>query len=204
MPQPRLPCVILAGGTATRMGGHDKALLLLQGRPLLQHVCNRIAPQCGAIALAAHRPADTYQAYGLPVLSDSLPGQLGPLAGILAGLDWCAAHGAHHMLSVAVDTPRFPDDLAERLSAAVAGNPLSIAIATAPDRFGTLRRHPTFGLWPVGLREDLRAALRSGLRKPGQWAARHPLKLVAFAEWDAFLNLNTPEDLARAEALPLA
>ncbi len=195
---PALVGVILAGGRATRMGGGDKGLRLIAGRPLLTHVIDRLAPQVGAMVLSANGPHETYAQFGLPVVADSPPLQAGPLAGMLAGLDWAAAQGSSTMVSVAVDTPFFPRDLVARLQAAA--GPGGVAIAAT--RHGqAVRRHPTFGLWPVALRDDLRRALAGGARKLGDWAAQHAPGLAIFDSDgpDPFFNINTPEDLALAE-----
>jgi molybdopterin-guanine dinucleotide biosynthesis protein A len=191
--------VILAGGQATRMGGGDKGLREIAGRTMLDHVIDRFAPQVDALALNANGDGARFSAYGLPVLPDSVAGYPGPLAGVLAGLDWAAAEGHAQVATVAVDTPFFPTDLVARLSAA-AGGGLALA-ATEED--GKLWRHPTFGLWPVSLRDDLRAALAQGLRKIVMWTDRHDAATVIFdsRSRDPFFNVNTPEDLALAQAM---
>ncbi len=197
----RLPAgVILAGGRGLRMGGADKALLTLAGRPLLAHVLDRLAPQVGAIALSANGDPARFASFGLPVLADAGGSGEGPLAGLLAGLDWAAAIGAAHVVAVAVDTPFLPADLVARLAAAA--GPGGAAVAASPDAAGRLRRHPAMGLWPVALRGALRAALDGGLRKAGLWAETAGARVAAFETGasDPFFNLNRPEDLAAAEA----
>ena len=192
-----LPGVILAGGRATRMGGGDKALLTLGGETLLARVIRRLGTQCGPLALNANGDPDRFADYGLPVLPDPLPDHPGPLAGVLAGMEWAAGLGAPAIVTVAADTPFFPSDLAERLSA-----PGGLALAASPDAAGKVWRHPTFGLWPVALRHDLRRALEDGLRKIVRWTDLHGAAEVVFhADADPFFNINTPEDLAAAEAL---
>lgn len=200
------PAVILAGGQATRMGGGDKCLLPLGGRPMLAHVIDRIAPQTGALALNANGDAARFAGYGLPVLPDSIDGFPGPLAGVLAGLDWAAAQGAEAVISVAADTPFFPTDLVARLVAEARGQTHPLVMAATPrdgeetrSMTGKLIRHPTFGLWPTALRDDLRAALLGGLRKVVLWSDPHGGRMAEFADTDAFFNVNTPEDLAEAE-----
>jgi molybdopterin-guanine dinucleotide biosynthesis protein A len=185
--------VILAGGRATRMGGGDKGLLALGDRPILAHVIERLAPQVGRLALNANGDPARFAAFGLPVLPDGVPGFPGPLAGVLAGLDWAVTEGAEAIVTAAADTPFFPRDLAARLARAAAaeGAPLAMAV-TGPDR------HPTFGLWPVALRENLRAALENGLRKVIAWTEPHGCARVEFGDPDAFFNVNTPEELTRA------
>ena len=192
--------VILAGGQATRMGGGDKGLREVAGKPLLAHVIDRLAPQVDAIVLNANGDPARFAAYGLPVAADSLPDWPGPLAGVLAGMDWAAAQDATAVVSVAADTPFFPRDLVGRLHAAASRSGLALA-ATRED--GKLWRHPTFGLWPVALRDDLRAALTNGLRKVVQWADAHEAGSAEFATdpFDPFFNINTPEDIAMAENL---
>lgn len=193
--------VILAGGRATRMGGGDKALRMLGGRRLIDHVIPRLAPHCAALAINANGDPARWAEYGLPVLPDSVPDYPGPLAGVLAGLDWAAAQGAGAIVTVAVDTPLFPGDLVARLIAGAGAS--GVCLAASPDATGQMRRHPTFGLWPVALREDLRAALNGGLRKITLWADAHQAGLARFdsAPFDPFFNVNTPEDIALAEAL---
>ncbi|MFD0859099.1 molybdenum cofactor guanylyltransferase MobA [Roseovarius aquimarinus] len=187
--------IILAGGRATRMGGGDKGLLPLGEATLLDHVIERIAPQAAAVALNANGDPARLARFGLPVLADPVEGFVGPLAGVLAGMDWAAREGAETVVSVAADTPFFPCDLVPRLLLAAEGMEAPLALAATPDG-----RHPTFGLWPVSLRDDLRAALRGGLRKVVQWTDAHGAATATFpAEGDPFFNVNTPEDLARAQ-----
>lgn len=195
--------VILAGGLATRMGGGDKGMLPLGDGTLLTHVVNRLAPQVGDMALNANGDPTRFADTGLPVLPDSVEGFAGPLAGVLAGLDWAAEQGATHVVSAAADTPFFPRDLVDRLFIAAQrdGAPIALAATLDPDR-GALRQ-PTFGLWPVALRDDLRAALNEGVRKVVQWTDRHGAAVAAFAPtpFDPFFNVNTPDDLAHAQTL---
>ncbi|MGB8814745.1 MAG: molybdenum cofactor guanylyltransferase MobA [Paracoccaceae bacterium] len=185
--------VILAGGQGRRMGGADKALLRLAGAPLVQHVCERFEPQVEAVAISANGDPARLAFLGLPVLADDAP--QGPLSGVLAGLDWAASMGADALVTVAVDTPFFPGDLVPQLWLAGGGGP---AIARSGGR-----DHPTFALWPVGLRHDLRVWLAQGEARLMAFAARHHAATCVF-EFDAidpFFNLNTTADLARAEAL---
>lgn len=192
--------VVLAGGLARRMGGGDKPLRLLAGRPLLDHVLARFAPQVGECVLNANGDPARFAAWGLPVLADGIADHPGPLAGILAALDWAAAArpGLPWVVSVPGDCPFIPADLVARLHAAreAAGVPMACAASGG-------WTHPPVALWPVGLRQDLRAALGAGERKIDRWTARHG---CAAAEWpvlphDPFFNANAPEDLAAAEAL---
>ena len=197
----RPPAIILAGGRATRMGGGDTGLREVGGQRLIDRVIARIAPQCGPIALNANGDPARFADLGLPVLPDSLPDHPGPLAGVLAGMDWAASIGAKAVVSVAADTPFFPTDLVERLEAAA--GPSGLALAASPDETGKLWHHPTFGLWPVALRDDLREALKGGLRKVVLWTDRHGAGTASFASspFDPFFNINTPDDIAEAEKL---
>ena len=188
--------MILAGGLSRRMGGGDKCLLPLGDRPLLAHVIERLRPQAGALVLNANGDAARFRPFGLPVVPDDASDFAGPLAGILAALDW--AQRAHPMagsvLTVPADTPFLPRDLAARLRAA--GAP---ALARSDGRI-----HPVVGLWPIGLRETLRTALRTeGIRKVEDWTGGLRPAIVDFDSeaGDPFFNVNTPEDLAHAAAL---
>ena len=193
----KIPGVILAGGRATRMGGGDKGLRIVAGQRLLDHVIARIAPQCGALALNANGDGARFVEFGLPVLADSLAGYPGPLAGVLAGLDWAA----EAIVSVAADTPFFPADLVLRLQAAA--GPSGLCLAASEGEGGRMFRQPTFGLWPVALRHDLRTALEGGLRKVVIWTERHQAGQAGFrgVSFDPFFNINTPEDIVEAERL---
>ena len=203
--------VVLAGGLATRMGGGDKALLPLGGRSLLAHVLARLERQVGAMALNANGDAARFAEYDLPVLADSIAGYPGPLAGVLAGLDWAATQGADAIVTVAADTPFFPTELVEQLVAQAQGQTHPLVLAATPRRADIetksmtsgVIRHPTFGLWPVALRDDLRAALNDGLKKVVLWTDRHDGRLAVFPDQpiDPFFNVNTPDDLQMAEAM---
>jgi molybdopterin-guanine dinucleotide biosynthesis protein A len=192
--------MILAGGLASRMGGGDKGLLPLCGRRLIDHVIDRLAPQVAALALNANDDPARFAALGLPVIPDPVPDRQGPLAGLLAGLDWADGLGAAAMVSVPADTPFLPRDLVARLQAAA--GPEGLAIAASPDAKGRLRAHPVCGLWPVALRPQLRAALAAGERRVGPWAETQGARLARFDAGppDPFFNVNTPADLAAAEA----
>lgn len=196
--------VILAGGLARRMGElgkNDKALLSLDGRPILEHVIGRLRPQVGQMAINANGDPARFAAFGLPVVPDSVDGFAGPLAGVLAGLDWAAeaVPEAEWVVSIACDTPFFPKDLVHRLMAEVEAEGADLACAASGGR-----HHPVFGLWPLSLREDLRAALvEEGVRKVDIWTGRHALAVAEFAvsPYDPFFNANRPEDLAEAERM---
>ncbi len=194
------PAVILAGGKATRMGGGDKGLRTIGGKPLLDHVLDRMRPQSGPIALNANGDPARFTDYGLPVLPDTLPDHPGPLAGVLAGLDWAAANGHDAIVTAAADTPFFPADLVERLEQAAGPSGLALAATRAGEK---IWRQPTFGLWPVTLRDDLRDALQNGLRKIVMWTDQHDAGLAIFDTdpVDPFFNVNTPDDIIEAERL---
>lgn len=193
--------VILAGGQASRMGGGDKGRLLLGGRSLLARVIERTRPQVAALALNANGDPVRFGDLGLPVLPDTVAGFPGPLAGVLAGMDWAAVQGASHVVTVAADTPFLPEDLVPRLLLAAEGGAAIVLASSLVD--GRKTRHPTFGLWSVALRNDLRAALARGERKVGLWAEQQGAVPALFPSGfiDPFFNINTPEDLERAEAL---
>lgn len=201
--------VILAGGLASRMGGGDKGLLQVGGQSLLTRVRDRLAPQVSGLALNANGDAARFEDLGLPVVADSIAGFAGPLAGVLAGLDWAASQGADAIVTAAADTPFFPTDLVARLLAASEGQAHPLVLATTPRTGDELKsggrskvnRHPTFGLWPVALRDDLRTALNEGLRKVVLWTDQHNGREALFeaTPFDPFFNVNTPADLARAE-----
>jgi len=193
--------LLLAGGQSRRMGGGDKALRLLDGIPLLARVIERLRPQVDALVLNANGDAGRFAKFGLPVVSDSVPDFAGPLAGVLAGLDWTAAYrpDSPFVVSVATDAPFFPADLVARLVEGIERECSDLACAASGGR-----SHPVFGLWPVQLREDLRrAVIEDGIRKVDQWTARHRLATVPFADRpvDPFFNANRLEDFAAAEAL---
>ncbi len=190
--------LVLAGGLARRMGGGDKARLRIGGATILQRVLACIGPQSNGVIINANGDPARFADTGLPVVADCVPVFAGPLAGILAGLDWATAHAqdCQWLLSVPGDCPFLPKDLVTRLHEAriAAGTPLACARSAE-------WRHPVVALWPVALREDLRRALiDDGLRKIEIWTARHG---AALADWpaapvDPFFNVNTPEDAARA------
>ena len=186
--------VILAGGAALRMGGQDKALLRLGGQSLLAHVRDRLSPQVDRLAISANGDAARF-GVGVPVLADD--SSQGPLSGILAALDWAAPLGATAVVSVAVDTPFLPADLVPQLCLAAERSAGGVAVAAS----GGVD-HPTCALWPVGLRGDLRQFLASGAKtRVMDFARSHGAARADFADDAAFANLNTPEDLAAAEAM---
>ena len=197
----KLVGLLLAGGQSRRMGGGDKTLRSLGGIPLLEHVIERLRPQVDTLVLNANGDPSRFAKFGLPVVADSVLGFAGPLAGVLAGLEWAAAHRADcpFVVSVATDAPFLPTDLTSRFIEAIERDAADLACAASDGR-----SHPVFGLWPVRLRNDLRrAVVEEGIRKVDQWTARHRLVTVSFLidPIDPFFNANRPEDIATAEAL---
>jgi molybdopterin-guanine dinucleotide biosynthesis protein A len=193
--------LVLAGGQSRRIGGGDKALRPLGGRTLLGHVVERLRPQVAALVINANGDPARFAGFGLPVVADSVPDFAGPLAGVLAGLDWAAAHrpDLSHVASVATDAPFLPEDFVSRLVAALTEADAELACAASGGR-----AHPVFGLWPVRLKEDLRGAVTADrIRKVDLWTARHKLVTVPFADRpvDPFFNVNRPGDLDAAAAL---
>jgi molybdenum cofactor guanylyltransferase len=193
--------LLLAGGQSRRMGGGDKALRQLGGLTLLERVIERLRPQVTALVLNANGDPARFTGFGLPVVADSVPDFAGPLAGVLAGLDWAAAYqpDCAFVASAATDAPFFPTDLVARLIQALSESGADLACAASGGR-----AHPVFGLWPVRLRENLRHALvTEGVRKVDVWTGRYRLATVAFPTdpFDPFFNANRPEDLAAAAEL---
>ncbi|HYB53495.1 MAG TPA: molybdenum cofactor guanylyltransferase MobA [Thermoanaerobaculia bacterium] len=193
--------LLLAGGQSRRMGGGDKALRMLGGTTLLERVIERLRPQVDALLLNANGDPSRFARFALPVVPDSIPGFAGPLAGVLAGLDWAAGQGPDYpyVVSVATDAPFLPDDLVMRLTDGLMEAGADLACAASGGRV-----HPVFGLWPVRLREDLRRAMvEEEIHKVDLWTGRHRLMTVPFADTpvDPFFNANRPEDLDRAAAL---
>lgn len=182
------------------MGGGDKCLRALGGETLLARAIARAKPQAGTLILNANGDPSRFAGYGLPVIRDVVEGFAGPLAGVLSGLEWAAAErpDAAHVATMPTDAPFFPEDLVARMMAAMKRDGADLACAASGGR-----SHPVFGLWPVRLKDDLRAALvGEGLRKIDAWTARHRLATVQFdvGAIDPFFNANTPEDLVEAES----
>lgn len=206
--------VILAGGQARRMGGGDKCLLrLADGRTLLERIIARLAPQVTHMALNANGDPARFAACGLPVLPDNGPDgptDAGPLAGVLAGMEWAAAQGCDRVVTVAGDTPFFPRDLVARLVAGQAAG-LAAEQARAPGAHrvaiaATDRAHPVFALWDVRLAPVLAQALAEGTRRVMDFAAAQGAARIVFAHGDAadpFFNINTPDDLEQANRIAL-
>jgi len=187
------------------MGGGDKPLLSFGKDRLIDHVAARLKPQVASLALNANGDPARFAAMGLPVIEDTVPGHAGPLAGILAGLEWAAAQTNREWLtSAAGDTPFFPDDLVERLVAAAHDQPGAIAVASSDGR-----SHPTFALWPLGLRDALRHFLVDEdnrrvfafMERHGYVAVEFPIIEAGGQRIDPFFNINTPDDLAAAKSL---
>jgi molybdenum cofactor guanylyltransferase len=191
--------LLLAGGQSRRMGGGDKPLRLLAGRPLLARIVERVAPQVRRLVLNANGDPARFAAFGLPVVADAVEGFVGPLAGILTGLDWAASEAPDcpWVASFPGDAPFLPGDLVARLLAAVESGQADLACAASAGQ-----SHPVAGLWPVRLRHELRRALvEEDVRKVDRWTGRYRLATVAFAAEpiDPFFNANRPEDLVEAE-----
>ncbi len=201
----RVPGIVLAGGLSRRMGGGDKGLRELAGKPLMLHVIERLAAQACPLAINANGDTSRFAAFGLPVIADATADFAGPLAGVLAGLRWAAkaAPDMRFIVTAACDTPFFPEDLVAKFLAAADGAYPAIVLAKSGEQV-----HPVFGLWPAVLADDLAAALASGTRKVQEWAERHPHFIVEFPMAgiggrlaDPFFNANTPEEFAEAAAL---
>ena len=209
---PPITALVLAGGRGARMGGADKGLQMLQGRPLVQHALQRLRQQSlppAHVLISANRHRAEYEALGVPVLADDWPDFPGPLAGFLAG----STHaGTPLLLTVPCDTPRFPLSLCERLAQALRAQEADLAMAATPERDarGALRpqAQPVFCLLRTMLAGSLQAYLQAGGRGILDWSAQHRTVLVAFDRADdeprAFANLNTPDELRAAEAGPRA
>ena len=184
--------VILAGGRGSRLGGADKGLVPLRGRPLIEHVISILRPQVGRLVISANRNRETYAAYGVPVIADAIGDYHGPLAGILSAL---RAADTPFVLSAPCDTPAPPSDLAERLIAALARERSQIAVATCGARM-----QPVFALVHRALAQPLQDYLVGGGREAGEWMRRQNAALADFSDVaDAFVNINTPQELLAAE-----
>jgi molybdenum cofactor guanylyltransferase len=197
--------VVLAGGLSRRMGGGDKALRELGGKPLLRHAIERLSAQASPLAINSNGDAARFACFGLPVIPDATDDFAGPLAGILAGMRWAAEAAPHarFIVTAACDTPLFPADLVRQFLAAAGSAYPAIVLAKSGAQV-----HPVFGLWPIALAGNLAQALRAGTRKVREWAGQHPHAIVEFPipslggePADPFFNANTPEQLAQAEAM---
>jgi len=197
--------VILAGGQSRRMGGGDKGMLELGGKPMLVHVFDRLAPQVARMIINANGNPARFAAFGVPVVPDTIAGFAGPLAGVLAGMRWAATNApdTRWIATAAGDAPLLPGDLVARLTAVVADSPNAIALAQSGGEL-----HPVIGLWPIALADDLEAQLAAGVRKVLHWTDRHGTVPVAFPmvpicgiEIDPFFNANTPQELDALRAM---
>jgi len=196
--------ILLAGGRSSRMGGGDKCLRPLAGRPILAHIIERLKPQVCDMIINANGDVARFASFGLPVVADSVAGYAGPLAGVHAGLQWVRANrpDIRYAVTIAADTPFFPSDLVQRFLAELAHHP-TLLVARSEEGV-----HPVVGLWPVTLAGDLEDSLKEGMRKVGSFTEEHGAVEVSFPPVevggrpiDPFFNINRPEDLAEAEAL---
>ncbi len=190
--------VILAGGLARRMGGGDKGLHRVGGERVLDRLLRRMEPQVAGVIINANGDPARFADLGMPVVPDSVPGRPGPLAGVIAGLDWAAGHlpGVEWIVTAPWDCPFVPVDLVARLHAGRGAAELACAASGG-------RSHPVVGLWPVSLLGALRQAVSDGVRKIDVFTGRYGAVAVewAMAEVDPFFNVNTPEDLQEADQL---
>ena len=200
----RVVGILLAGGRSSRMGGGDKCLRLLGGKPILAHIIERLKGQVFDILINANGDASRFASFGLPVVPDSVAGFAGPLAGIHAGLEWVKANrpDSRYGVTVATDTPFLPLDLVQRFLAEQGHRP---SLLVARSEAGV---HPVVGLWPVALAGEIERSLKQGLRKVGDWTEQHGAVEVSFPPVeiggrpiDPFFNINRPGDLAEAETL---
>jgi molybdenum cofactor guanylyltransferase len=194
--------VLLAGGLARRMGGGDKGMKRLGGRPIMDRIIERARPQVTKLLVNANGDPARFEVYGLPVMADVIEGYAGPLAGVLTGLEWAAEQapaGTRFVASFAVDAPFVPLDLVAKLRRAVEDDGAEMACAKSGDR-----THPVIGLWPLKLAGALRRAMAEDeMRKIDRWTARYRLVEVDFATepFDPFFNINDPDNLAEAERM---
>ena len=199
-----IPGIILAGGLSRRMGGGDKGLLMLGKTTIIERVIDKILPQVGSLAININGDSSRFPDYKLPIIPDSIKGYLGPLSGILAGMEWAFKNGNRYIATVAADTPFLPDDFIKRLHAMVKSKNLNIGIAASRILSGDdVFIHPTFGIWEVALKDDLRDALANDTRKIMFWAKKFKLDYYYFDTIDKlsdpFFNINTPDDLEEAK-----
>ena len=199
-----IPGIILAGGLSRRMGGGDKGLLMLGETSIIERVIVKILPQVGSLAININGDSSRFPDYKLPIIPDSIKGYLGPLSGILAGMEWAFKNGNRYIATVAADTPFLPDDFIKRLHAMVKSKNLNIGIAASRILSGDdVFIHPTFGIWEVALKDDLRDALANDTRKIMFWAKKFKLDYYYFDTSDKlndpFFNINTPDDLEEAK-----
>jgi molybdopterin-guanine dinucleotide biosynthesis protein A len=188
--------LVLAGGLGSRMGGVDKGLQALWGRPLVWHALRRLGPQVGPLAINAHRHLADHGAFGVPVWTDATAERPGPLAGVLAGLTHCQTAW---LATVPCDSPCFPTDLVARLAQAASEADAQIAMAATREPDGTLQPQPVHSLLHVSVRDSLAAFLAAGHRKVDRWTAQHRCVTVVFDDAQAFFNANTLADLEQLQ-----
>tara|TARA_B110000196_G_scaffold319281_1_gene336908 strand:+ start:18715 stop:19353 length:639 start_codon:yes stop_codon:yes gene_type:complete len=193
--------ILLAGGKSRRMGGGDKCMNLLNGKPILEHIIECVDPQVNQLVINTNGDPKRFSSFGLQVILDDVEGYLGPLAGILSGMEWAKKNvlECKWIATFATDTPFLPPNLVQRLIETATYYSADVTFASSSER-----RHPVFGLWPVSLSEDLRHALiYEGIRKIDHWADKYNCAEVSFDEElvDPFFNINKPEDLVQAEFL---
>ncbi|MBB3234147.1 molybdenum cofactor guanylyltransferase MobA [Phyllobacterium endophyticum] len=200
----RIAGAILAGGQSRRMDGIDKALLPFGEKRVIDHVFERLSRQITPVVLNSNNEPVLFMELPIPVVPDDIDGFAGPLAGILAAMEWANGQALPftHIATVATDTPFFPDDLVDTLRRSVADERGCICVAASGGRL-----HPVFGIWPVSLRSDLRRWLSNeNHRRVMAWLERHPHKIAEFpirteqsgVPLDPFFNINTPEDINEA------
>jgi molybdopterin-guanine dinucleotide biosynthesis protein A len=183
------------------MGGGHKGLIELQKKPLCLHVIDRLTPQVGSVILNVNTHEESFTKFELPLVKDSLNNFVGPLGGVLAGMDWAFNNDYEYIVTAAADTPFFPLNLVENLRQVMKKDNYSIVMASTIDCQNKQNIHPTFGLWKVNLREDLRKSLNEGVRKMVAWTDRHSFCYSKFPSdnFDCFFNINNPEDLKKAK-----
>ncbi len=196
-----IAAVILAGGRSSRMGGGDKGLLEIAGRPMLTRIIERISPDVQQMAINANGDPARFAAFSLPVVADNQQTFDGPLAGVFSALQWAGGEGFDRVLTLAGDTPFFPADLATRLSEAASTSTIAVAASRG-------RLHPAFAIWPTALTQDLDSQLAKGRRRVADFIERHPNARIEFPDvdlsgemLDPFFNINTPDDLAEARRI---
>ena len=192
---------ILGGGLARRLGGGDKGLRMVGDRTVLQRLIDRLKPQVARLILNANDDPRRFDGLGLPVVADSVPDHPGPLAGVLAALEWVASSAPliEWVVTVPGDAPFLPRDLVPRLHASLRSSGGTLACAASQGR-----THPVVALWPISIRHELRDAVANqGIRKVDAFTGRYPGSTVAWSTEpvDPFFNVNTPEDLTEADRL---
>ena len=194
--------VILAGGRSSRMRGKNKTLMTLGGKRLIDHAIQKVGRWGKYIALNVNSDLEVFEGYNLPLITDTVGGFLGPLAGILSAMEWAEKIGCSRVLTVAADTPFFPDTLGPELD--THSSDYEIVMAATENEFGKLERHPTFCIWTVNLKDNLRQSLLRGSRKIVSWSDQFKIKNVKFSSVnlvDPFFNINTKEDLIEAKRI---